>query len=225
MMRRTMRMSENGIITYSGINQENLKRYDYTNSLTAEAFRVGLITEADMDNLRNELMGALAEIIGLYTMNESTSIKAETARELTSSLLFNIDTYLLTFRDHKKALEVLLDRKPYELYGKGYLINKELFESAKRLYGSVRLSRLKKASEAYNKTLDQYFHYYLTNYDPRFSAHSKIYITLLEYKISGSFHIDKAVKVLKRLLEINRGKVSDVVVTARENNEVPVEEE
>ena len=223
MMRRT-KMNNNGIVSYSALNQENIKRSDYTNTLAAEAFRVGLMTESEIDALRNDLMNALAEIIGLYTKNESSSVKAETARDLTASMMFNIDTYLLTLGDHEKALETLKTRKAYELYGKGYLINQKLFESAKILYGKARLTRLKNASEAYNKTLDKYFYYYLTHYDARFYAHNKIYLTLLAYKISGSFPIHMAIKVLNRILMINKGRQSDVMVDT-ENTPSPSDEE
>ena len=101
-------MNNNGIVSYSALNQENIKRSDYTNTLAAEAFRVGLMTESEIDALRNDLMNALAEIIGLYTKNESSSVKAETARDLTASMMFNIDTYLLTLGDHEKALDYKL---------------------------------------------------------------------------------------------------------------------
>jgi hypothetical protein len=100
-------MNNNGIVSYSALNQENIKRSDYTNTLAAEAFRVGLMRESEIDALRNDLMNALAEIISLYTKNESSSVKAETARDLTASMMFNIDTYLLTLGDHEKALETL----------------------------------------------------------------------------------------------------------------------
>jgi len=218
-------MNEHGIVSYSALNHENLRRADYANTLAAEAFRVGLLNEEELESLRMDLMNSLSEIIGLYTRNESSSVKAETARELTASMMYNIDTYLLTFGDHGKALEALRTRKTYELYGKGYLINQKRYENAKILYGKVRLTRLKNASEAYNKTLDKYFHYYLTNYDARFSAHSKIYLTLIEYKISGSFHIDMAIKALNRLLEINRGRQADVMAEAADNSAPASEEE
>ena len=218
-------MNDNSIVSYGELNPENLKRLDYTNTLTAEAVRVGLMTEAGLDSLRVDLMSALAEIVGLYTQNESTSVKADTARELTASMLYNIDTYLLSLKNHKQAITQLRERKAYELYGKGYLINKALFEKAKHLYGAARLSRLKNAGEAYNKTLDQYFHYYLTHYDPRFSAHLKVYLTLTEYKISGAFHINRAVDVLKRIIEINRGPKADITISAEKDPGTPSEEE
>lgn len=207
------------IIAYSGLNAENIDRSDYTNTLLLEAVRAGIAKESDIDRIRNDLMIALAEVIGYYTKNESSSIKAETANELSNSLVYNIDTYLLSFGDDKKAAETLLDRRMSELYGKGYLINSKYFEEAKILFGKARLSRLKNGSEEYNKTLDKYFRYYLTHYSPKFNAHEKIYLSLREYDLSGVYNIREAVDVLKKLVEINRGRQADVTI------EAPVEAE
>lgn len=220
-----MRMNSNGIISYSGLNPENIDRTDFTNSLAMEAHRAGIISEAELTTLRTNLMSALADIIGLYTKNESTSLKADTARDLTACMMYNIDTYLLSLGDIGQALEQLRDRKPYELYGKGYLINKKLYETAKHLYGAARYNRLKNASEAYNKTLDKYFRYYLTHYDPRFSAHIKIYLTLTEFGISGAFHINEAVDVLKKIIDINNGRKADVTITEEISPDTHAEEE
>ncbi len=218
-------MSNNEIISYNGLDPERIDKSDLTNSLVMEAYRVGIISDFELNRIRTDLMSALAEIIGLYTKNQSTSLKADTARELTACMMYNIDTYLLSIGNIGQALEQLRDRKPYELYGKGYLINQKLYETAKHLYGAVRYSRLKNASEAYNRTIDQYFHHYLKHYDPRFSAHNKIYITLVEYGISGAFHINEAVDVLRKLTEINNGRKADVTITAEVNHDKNLEEE
>ena len=206
-------MNNNAVTSYRGLNSENIKKDNYTNTLVIEALRAGLINESDVDRIKNDLMNSLAEVIGYYTKNESSSIKSDTAKELSASLMYNIDTYLLAMKDDKKAIETLLDRRTSELYGKGYLINTKLYENAKNLYGKARLSRLKNGSPEYNKTLDQYFRYYLTHYSPKFSAHDKIYLSLREYGLSGAYHINEAVEVLKKICEINRGREADVIIT------------
>lgn len=200
------------IVSYSGLDANNIDRENYTNTLAVEAVRVGIMSESDLDRIRQDLMIALSEVIGYYTKNESSSIKSETANELTNSMLYNIDTYLLSFGDDKKALETLLDRRMSELYGKGYLINSKYYEEAKILFGKARVSRLNNGSEEYNKTLDKYFRYYLTNYSPKFYAHNKIYLSLREYGLSGAYHIGEAVEVLKKIIEINHGTKADVVI-------------
>ncbi len=206
----------NNLVSYSALDPERIDIRNYSTSLTSEAYRVGLISDDDLDLLKNRSMEALAEVIGYYTKNESSSIKTDTAKNLAKSLLYNVDTYLLSLGDHEEALRVLLDRKMGEHYGKGYLINKKHFEDARQLYAKVRFTRLRDADEEYNKTLDQYFKYYLTKYDPKFTADLKIYLSLRKYDLFGNYHIDEAVEVLKKLLEINSGTKSDFVISAEE---------
>ena len=127
-------------------------------------------------------------------------------------MLYNIDTYLLSLGDNGAALRALGERRMSELYGKGYLINSKLFEEAKVLYGKVRFTRLKDGGAAYDRTLDRYFYNYLSDYDPRFSAQDKIFLSLRKFGVDGAFHIDGAVDALKRLLDVNNGRQSDVIV-------------
>ena len=127
----TRRKTMTDIQSYSGLNPANLDRSDYMNTLAAEALRAGLINESDIDRIRSDLMTALAEVIGYYTKNESSSVMADTANELSESMVYNIDTYLLSLKDDKRALDTLLDRRMSELYGKGYAINSE-YSSAER---------------------------------------------------------------------------------------------
>ncbi len=209
------------ITSYTGLDNRNIDPRNYANTLAVEAFRVGLLSEDGLNILRSQLMEGLAEIIKLYTRDESSSVKADTAKELAASMLYNIDTYLLTLNEHRKALEALTERKAYELYGKGYAINKKHYETARHLYGTARYNRIKNASEAYNKTMDQYFRYYLTHYDARFNAHMKIYLTLNEYGINGAYYVDEAVEVLNKLIAVSRGTPSDVTVEIAQETSDP----
>ena len=211
-------MNENGITSYRALNPENLDRNNYANSLTAEAQRVGLITEPEVDRLKMDMMSTLADVIGLYTKNESTSLKSHTAEQLAASMMYNIDTYLLSLGEPMEALKTLMERKPLELYGKGTLINQKHHDECKHLFGKARFTRLKNASEQYNKTLDKYFPYYLKHYNAKFTAHDKIYINLKlgKYKLSGAYHIDGAVKLLKMIVLLNTGTEADVVIRVPE---------
>lgn len=204
------------ILARSPLDPKNIKKYDYLNTLVAEAIRVGKWSEEDVASIQAELMNALAEVIGYYTKNESTSVKKETARKLSLSMMYNIGTYLYSLGDNEVALATLKDRRVIELYGRGYLINKKHYEDAKHLYGKVRFTRLKDASEAYDRTVDKYFPNYLTDYSPMFSAQDKIYVTLIKYGINGAYHIDEAVDVLKKLLDINEGRKADYVISVED---------
>ncbi len=206
-------MTEFDLVSYRELKSENIDRKHYTSSLLDEAKRVGLITEEDAASVQTKMMEQLAEVINLYTLGESSSLKIDTAKCLMESMVFNIDTYLLTLGDDKKALSLLIETKYGDLYGRGYLINKKLFEEAKILYAKARLNRLKTDDEEYNKTLDKYFKFYLATYDPRFRAHDKIYLSMRQFGIRGAFRIGGAVRVLRKIIEINDGRQADVILS------------
>lgn len=213
-LRRTIKkMNENGIISKNSLDPANIKNDDYTNTLAAEALRVGLFSETDVDRIRNDLLTALAEVIGYYTKNDSSSLKMHTAQQLSKSLMYNIDTYLLSLGNAAYALETLREHRMSELYGKGYIINQKRHKIAVSLYGRARVTRLKNACEEYNKTLDKYFKNYLESYDPKFSAHDKIYLSLSEYSLDGAYHIDGAIAVLEKIIKINVGDSADYEIT------------
>ncbi|MBQ8370408.1 MAG: hypothetical protein IJY35_10565 [Clostridia bacterium] len=219
-------MNENGLTSYRAINPDNLDRNNYANSLSAEAERIGLVTESDVERLKMDMMNTLADVIGLYTKNESTSLKSHTAEQLAASMMYSIDTYLLSLGDPMEAAKTLFERKPLELYGKGTLINQKHHDDAKHLFGKARFTRLKDAGEQYDKTLDKYFPYYLRHYNAKFTAHDKIYINLKlgKYKLSGAYHIDGAVKLLKMIVLLNAGSNSDVVIRLPEEQSGGAEE-
>lgn len=206
-------MNENkSLAEIKKLDGADIDRKNYSSSLAEAGLKAGLMTDAEFDRLKTRLLQTLAEVIGYYTKSESSSVKADTAAELSESIIYNIDTYLLSLADDEKALIALREKNPSDLYGQGYLINKKIYDEAKILYGKARLSRLKNASENYNKTLDKYFRYYLTTYSPKFLSHMKIYLTLPEYSLSGAYHIDEAADVLRRICEINRGPSADYVI-------------
>ncbi len=202
----------NGLIAHDSLNPENISLLDYTNTLAAEAFRIGLFDETDIARLQNGLMETLSEVIGYYSGNKSTSIQTDKAKVFGQSILFNVDAHLLSLGDHHAAIGELRNKKLNELYGRGYLINSRRFEQAKVLYARVRYTRLKDGSAEYNKTLDVKLKNYFADYDPRFTAHSKAYITLGEYGIRGAFRIDQMAEVLTKLIELGTGRKADVVV-------------
>ena len=202
----------NGLIAHDSLNPDNISLLDYTNTLAAEAFRIGLFDETDIAHLQNGLMETLSEVIGYYSGNKSTSIQTDKAKVFGQSILFNVDAHLLSLGDHHAAIGELRNKKLNELYGRGYLINSRRFEQAKVLYARARYTRLKDGSAEYNKTLDVKLKNYFADYDPRFTAHSKAYITLGEYGIRGAFRIDQMAEVLTKLIELGTGRKADVVV-------------
>lgn len=186
-------MEEKQIISHNTFDEINIDKSRYTQSLAAEACRIGLITEDDVGNIRMKMMEQLAVVVEMYTQSKSTSVRTDTAKRLMDSMLFNIDTYLLSLNDHEKALEKLFLNKYDQLYGNGFLINRKSFENAKMLYAKARYSRRSLASEAYERTMGKDLYEYLKQYDPKFSAHDKLTVNLPEVGFKGKLVIHRVV--------------------------------
>jgi len=203
-------MTERMMTSGHEILRENLRKRDYTNTLAAEALRVGLYTEDDVLRLRAGLMDALAVVIGYASKNESTSVRIDRANEYLACVLYNCDTYLLSLKNHEQAAEMLRSIRPEEMYNRGFAINQDHFREAKKLFANVRYTRLAEPTETYTRAIDKLLPRYLSDYDPRFNAHDKLYMSIPSLGIRGPFYMDETVRMLQKLLEIQKGRQSDV---------------
>ena len=205
-------MTDLQLTNQSAFSPENLRRSDYTNTLAAEAARIGLYTEDDILAIQTGLMNTLAVVIGYASKNESTSVRLDKANDYLACILYNCDTYLLTLSDPITAAEHLKSLPIEEMYNRGFAINRDLFREAKRLFANVRYTRLHDGSKTYNRALDVLLPHYLGAYDPRFNAQEKLFMSIPSLGIRGPFHMDETVSMLTRLLEIQKGRLSDVQV-------------
>lgn len=207
---------DNGVISYNqnAIDPKNIVKSDYLNTLAAEALRTGLLAESDISKLQNGLMQTLSEVIGYKSENHSTSVMIDTAREFSKSILYNVDTYLLTLPDYASAIAEMKNRSMSDMYGHGYLINKKRFENVKVLYARVRYTRLRDGTKEYNKLIDVNMKNYLETYDARFNAHSRLYVMLSEYGIRGKYTMDMLPSLMAQLIDINTGRKADVMIEA-----------
>lgn len=205
-------MTDLQLTNQSAFQPENLRRSDYTNTLAAEAARIGLYTEDDILAIQTGLMNTLAVVIGYATKNESTSVRLDKANEYLGCVLYNCDTYLLTLADPFQAAEQLKSIPMEELYNRGFAINRDHFREAKRLLTNVRYTRLHDGSKTYNRAVDILLPHYLGSYDPRFNAQDQLYMSIPSLGIRGPFHMDETVAMLEKLLEIQKGRKSDLQV-------------
>ena len=203
-------MNERGIAPISKIDPSKLDKNNYADSLAAEAERVGIFTEADTARIRGELLGVLGDVIGYSSEGKSSSVTTDRAGQMAKSILYNIGTVLKSAPTPDAAARTMKEKPMKELYAEGYAINRKKWEEAKRLWGRVRYTRLRDGGEDYDKAIDKNIRIYLRDYDPRLSAHDKLYLTLPKFGIRGAFHIGGAVAVLNRLLEANTGRTGTV---------------
>ena len=198
-------MNELGLTARGLIDPEKLDRENYAQSLAEEAVRVGIMTEEDVERIRVGLLGVLAEVIGYKTGGESTNVSTDDAQCLAESLLYNIGTALRAESDPDKAALLMKEKPMSKLYAAGYQINKKHLEDARRLWKQVCYARLRDGGADYDRAIDKSIRIYLERYDPRTSAHDKLFLSLPKFRIKGAFHIKGTVSVLRRLLEVSGG--------------------
>ncbi len=168
---------------------------EYTVSLLKEALRVGVIDEATETALKAKIFDGLALVIDEYTEGKSTSVSNDKANELLSSLLYNIDAYLISLKSHKKALSEIEEKTTKYLYDAGGAALKRVMTDCTALLFANKKNRLPEGSDIYNRALDEDIRAFSKAYNIRFGAHRNPviprYKTALSPKGSGIVRLKK----------------------------------
>ncbi len=168
---------------------------DYTLSLLREVVRVGIIDEGEEALLKAKVFDGLALVIDEYTEGKSTSVANDKANELLSSLLYNIDAYLISLKSHEKALAELREKTVKYLYDAGGVALKRVMTDCTALLFNNKKNRLPEGSDIYNRALDEDIRAFTKAYNIRFGAHRNPviprYKTALSPKGAGIVRIKK----------------------------------
>jgi len=148
-----------------------LNNSEYTLSLLREAVRIGYIDESEEAAVKAKIFDGLATVIDEFTEGKSTSVSNEKANDLLSSLLYNIDAYLISLRDPKKAYDELKTKTFSYLYDAGGIALKHVMTDCTALLFNTKKTRLPDGSEYYNRALDEDIRAFTKAYNIRFAAH------------------------------------------------------
>lgn len=104
----------------SSIDPMKIRYNDYTRTLLAEGLRTGRIKSSDCNkfcaSLAHELCGIMKSYIG-NASDRNEGISGADAAEMLRSLLFTVDTYLISLEDHGKAMKKLKSVTPEAIHG------------------------------------------------------------------------------------------------------------
>ncbi len=144
---------------------------EYTLSLLREAEKAGLITAEKEEALKAKLFNGLAGVIDEYTEGKSTSVSNDKANELMSSLLYNIDAYLISLKDPMKALDELDNKTVSFLFDAGGGALKRVMADCTAILFNNKKNRLPGGTDIYNRALDEDIRAFTKAYNIRFGAH------------------------------------------------------
>lgn len=215
------------------VDPSRLDRSNYLLSLANEAYRCGVLTDADMDALQSRLYECLAAHILLYTNGKSTSVESDTAARLMRSLLYNADLSLLAC-DASRAVKRILTEPLYNIISDGMNINKQYTLKAFDLIGKANRSRVESKSFFYNELYTHELKMLIRQNDIRFDAAKRLtavnypmptvkrsvrgicsLIHLLEELICENNFVSSFETAERELLEVRfKKKLADTVTTS-----------
>ena len=177
------------------IDGARLNYAEYTLSLLREAEKIGLITAEEEETLKAKLFNGLAGVIDEYTEGKSTSVSNDKANELMSSLLYNIDAYLIALKDPMRAFEEIQNKTVNYLFDAGGVALKRVMADCTAVLFNNKKCRLPGATDIYNRALDEDIRAFTKAYNIRFGAHRNPvvprYKTALAPRGSGIVRIKK----------------------------------
>ncbi len=152
------------------LNGSKLDQNHLVETILQAALEQKLISPSAFESVQMALLSIVANEVERYTQGESSSVPAETARDITRSVLYGIDFELKSLPDPDSCLEALLKEPLPSLHAQGIKRIKACFEMSKELLEKVKTGRLPIEMHAYNDTIDQ-LPIFFSSYDCEFSAH------------------------------------------------------
>ncbi|MGM9624239.1 MAG: DUF6179 domain-containing protein [Eubacteriales bacterium] len=156
------------------INRRNIHLSRYTQSLIAEALRVGMIPMELVDDIQMQIRGILENRLRELRHSPEVKVDEEYARELLDSIFYTIDTYLLGFHDPMYAINAVQAMCVEDMYREGQRALKSLICETVALSVQIKKTRISTDNTAYNATLDEEIRSYLEQYDYQYAGQAVV---------------------------------------------------
>lgn len=156
------------------INKRNVHQSHYTQSLIAEALRVGMIPIEFVDDVQMQVRGILEDRLRELRRVSSAAVDEECAKKQLDSIFYSVDTYLLGFHDPMYAINALQAMCVEDMYREGQKAVKSLICETIALSVKAKKTRIQTDNAAYNKTLDEEIRSYLNRYNYRYAGQTVV---------------------------------------------------
>ena len=152
------------------INETLLDGENYFVSLFIEALSHGLLSQAEADRLRAGFFTVLGRKTLDFTDGKSSSVRAEQAEAIMSSVFWTASLALKACPSVYDAVDMMKSTDAAEIYSAGRKRLETKLKTAKLYRSLVLKTMLKCSNRAYNTTLDDGIRGFFRIYDPEFGA-------------------------------------------------------
>ncbi len=145
-------------------DEKNIKNSDYTRSILSEAVRCGVISQAEMQTVRNGMSELFGEIMKGY--DKYIGIRPDA--DIFSGQLFIFDVYLRSLDSHMEAVKALISRPLQDIRAEGVKLLKKTVAETMALLVKARQTRLPIDCRVYSQTLECTLKNALRQYDTEY---------------------------------------------------------
>ena len=142
----------------------------YLLALVEQGRAVGWASAAQIESLGTRLAALFDVRAQRKLAGDSTSMRAELARDVVDGVLYTLGLYLKAMPDPRKALALLCSEDLNDLYKKARHMLEQRVQSAKRLWRATVNTGLATPSICYRETLQDGIGAFFTWYDMDFAA-------------------------------------------------------
>ncbi|NLK95786.1 MAG: hypothetical protein GX275_11485 [Clostridiales bacterium] len=160
----------------SYINRDRLNDELYFQSLVNEGYKLKLISEIKVEEIKINTFRILKEKVSSFTGGNSSSVPSEVAENILKSVLFTIGIELKSFINPDDALKEIIEKDLLKVYNHGREKLELMIKDAKRNYRNLLINKLDSENITYNETINYGIQGFFKLYNPEYSAH-EIHIT------------------------------------------------
>ncbi len=153
------------------MKKEALNETNYFQSILQEAYRLNLLTAAELESIQFQIIQLLAKQTEHYTGGESSSVKVETAQGILQSIYYCIGIYLKSFQDIELSFDALKQNTFLDQFQHGKKLIVHQYGIAQQLLASIQKECIITDNIAYNDTIQRGLSIFFSTYDIDYAAH------------------------------------------------------
>lgn len=181
--------------------EELLNQEYYFQSLLQYAYSNNLLNKEQFENIQIQIIGILKELVGYYTMGESTSVRVEVAESLLLSIYYTISLFLKNNFKAIESIDLIKKNNIKEIFNKGQKLLKVKFNECTTLLEYITKTKILIKNYAYIDTMEYGIPLFFKEYNFRYESHEvpgSIDYPLANYEINlaGVEYIERYLKNL-----------------------------